>query len=279
MLRQQVVIVEFFCLVLAVDCFQTDLGIRNCVDTAVEFGNLRVGFVQKLLLPLQVTVDHCDVCFQRQNARVGQLFQLLLSFLDSRFPLSNHLVLITPDRIELQFLGNHIRVLFLVLGHKVLQLRFQLRSTSGQLRPGHRGFRIRGVFSSHHNFLIVTLGDVAELAAVKRAQIARAPQFGNQRLLTFVQCGQPSDQRLRLRRQVIHVLLQIFQPLGIDGVQFFLCLTHLFFDELLGRGAGVDCSFCSLRIAAAISNVEAVGDFVARGVDFDLDLLAYPIDE
>ena len=98
-----------------------------------------------------------------------------------------------------------------------------------------------------------------------------------------------------MRRQIVHVLLQIIQALGVDGVEFFLGLPHLFFDELFGGRTGVDGSFGLLvdvlagefgghglgrfRIAAAISDVESVGDVIAAGVDFDLDLLAHLIDE
>ena len=58
-----------------------------------------------------------------------------------------------------------------------------------------------------------------------------------------MQSSQTPHECLRLRRQIVYVLLQIIQALRVDSVEFFLGLSHLFFDELFGGGAGVDSSF------------------------------------
>ena len=89
--------------------------------------------------------------------------------------------------------------------------------------------------------------------------------------------------------------MQVLQTLSIDGIEFFFRLAHLLFDELLRGRAGVDRAFRLLvdvaagefgrdrlrrfGITTAISDVEAVRDFVITRVRLDLDLLAHRIDQ
>ena len=55
---KQVVVTRFLCLILAIQCFQSDFRIWNRVDARIESSNLFVSFVEHLLLSLNVTVHH-----------------------------------------------------------------------------------------------------------------------------------------------------------------------------------------------------------------------------
>ena len=131
MLGQQSVVVGFFRLIVAIDRFQTDFGIWNCVDPRVQFRNLFISFTEHLLLPLGVAIDHRDLCFQCEKARIAQLHQLLFSLLDAILPIGDHLILIAFHRIKLRLFRDHIRMFFFVLRQQVLQLGLEFRSPSG----------------------------------------------------------------------------------------------------------------------------------------------------
>src|SRR5881409_3556857 len=71
LLQEQAVVIRFLGLIFAIDRFQADFGVGNSVDAGVELGNLRVGLVQKLLLPIHVAIGHRDLGPQRKQTRIG----------------------------------------------------------------------------------------------------------------------------------------------------------------------------------------------------------------